>query len=38
MCLEAGEQLVLYKHPRVYGSLYDLLNQAYTLVGNKRSA
>lgn len=35
--MESGSQLVLYKHTRVYGSLYDLLNQSYTIIGDKRN-
>ena len=30
MCMETGQQLVLMGHERVYGSLYDMLNQSYS--------
>ena len=30
LCMETGQQLILKDHERVYGSLYDMLNQSYT--------
>lgn len=35
--METGQAICLYKHSRVYGSLYDMLNQSYSLVGDRRS-
>jgi E3 ubiquitin-protein ligase RNF213 len=35
-CLETGRSLVLKDLDNVYGSLYDMLNQAYTVVAGKR--
>jgi hypothetical protein len=34
--METGQPICLYRHERVYGSLYDMLNQSYALVGDKR--
>lgn len=30
LCMETGQQLILKDVPRVYSSLYDMLNQSYT--------
>ena len=36
LCMESGGVLVLSQLDPVYGSLYDMLNQSYTLIGGKR--
>lgn len=32
LVIQRGQQLILKDHERVYGSLYDLLNQSYNTV------
>ncbi|KAK3605800.1 hypothetical protein CHS0354_002416 [Potamilus streckersoni] len=37
LCMEQGLVLILKDLETVYGSLYDMLNQNYTIVGNKKN-
>ncbi|XP_023932493.1 E3 ubiquitin-protein ligase rnf213-alpha-like [Lingula anatina] len=37
LCMERGVILILRDLENIYGSLYDMLNQNYTIVGNKRN-
>ncbi|XP_033124618.1 uncharacterized protein LOC117122951 [Anneissia japonica] len=37
LCMERGVTLVLRDLENIYGSLYDMLNQNYTIVGKKRN-
>ena len=37
LCMERGGFVVLRSMDRIYGSLYDMLNQNYTTVGGKRN-
>ncbi|KAG2374013.1 hypothetical protein C9374_011678 [Naegleria lovaniensis] len=37
LCMESGIQLILKDLEQIYGSLYDMLNQNYTIVGKKKN-
>jgi hypothetical protein len=37
LCMEQGLVLILKGLESIYGSLYDMLNQNYTVVGNKKN-
>jgi len=37
LCMESGSILVLKDLDNIYGSLYDMLNQNYTVVGHKKN-
>ncbi|KAK3289270.1 hypothetical protein CYMTET_3293 [Cymbomonas tetramitiformis] len=36
LCMETGRQLILVGHERIYGALYDMLNQHYVVVNGRR--
>ncbi|KAK3257836.1 hypothetical protein CYMTET_33097 [Cymbomonas tetramitiformis] len=36
LCMETGRQLILIGHERIYGALYDMLNQHYVVVNGRR--
>ncbi|CAG2241117.1 RNF213 [Mytilus edulis] len=38
LCMEQGMVLILKDLEAIYGSLYDMLNQNYTVIGNKKIA
>lgn len=37
LCMESGRVLILKDLDHIYGSLYDMLNQNYTIVGKKKN-
>ena len=36
LCMETGVSVVLKDHDSAYGSLYDMLNQKYMIIGGKK--
>ena len=36
LCMESGTRLILIGLEEIYGGLYDMLNQSYTIIGGKR--